>query len=241
MLVNTDSNLRDYFIKWNYLIVLNELENQLNEPLQSECIGKAITLKKDSNGSAVYTFTIAGNRKLKPSTLIKLKNGDFTFMGILKASGNTSVKSIEIQGADHFDAQRPWDLYTSGTFAPTKSEMEALLYVYNTNKKIGPIYDIIVNNDTSKAEPGPKSSSSHRRHHGFEALNHSQFTALKSVVGKPISLIQGPPGTGKTHTLSNLVFYLRKYEHARVLVVTPTNSAADNVIDYCVKRGFFCM
>ena len=35
---------------------------------------------------------------------------------------------------------------------------------------------------------------------GLPELNHSQLSAIKAVLGSPISLIQGPPGTGKTVT-----------------------------------------
>ena len=43
-------------------------------------------------------------------------------------------------------------------------------------------------------------------------LNFSQFTAVKTVLQRPLSLIQGPPGTGKTVTSASLVYHLAKQE-----------------------------
>lgn len=48
-------------------------------------------------------------------------------------------------------------------------------------------------------------------------------------------LIRGPPGTGKTTTLIELVYQIIKYENpnAVIIVATPSNKAADNVIERC--------
>ena len=45
---------------------------------------------------------------------------------------------------------------------------------------------------------------------GLPELNHSQFTAVKAVLQRPLSLIQGPPGTGKTVTSATLVYHLAR-------------------------------
>ena len=45
---------------------------------------------------------------------------------------------------------------------------------------------------------------------GLPELNHSQVSAVKSVLQRPLSLIQGPPGTGKTVTSASIVYQLVK-------------------------------
>ena len=64
---------------------------------------------------------------------------------------------------------------------------------------------------------------------GLPELNHSQFSAVKAVLQKPLSLIQGPPGTGKTVTSASLVFHLAKQAQGQVLVTAPSNVAVDQL------------
>merc|ERR1712146_784504 len=45
---------------------------------------------------------------------------------------------------------------------------------------------------------------------GLPEINHSQLSAIRSVLPKPLSLIQGPPGTGKTVTSATLVYHLAR-------------------------------
>jgi len=67
---------------------------------------------------------------------------------------------------------------------------------------------------------------------GLPDLNHSQFTAVKTVLQRPLSLIQGPPGTGKTVTSASLVYHLAKQDVGQVLVCAPSNVAVDQL---CAK------
>ncbi|KAH6574118.1 hypothetical protein BASA62_002602 [Batrachochytrium salamandrivorans] len=60
-------------------------------------------------------------------------------------------------------------------------------------------------------------------------LNHSQATAVKSVLQKPLSLIQGPPGTGKTVTSATIVYHLANMNKGQVLVCAPSNVAVDHL------------
>lgn len=53
---------------------------------------------------------------------------------------------------------------------------------------------------------------------GLPELNHSQFTAVKAVLQRPLSLIQGPPGTGKTVTSATLVYHLARQGMGQVRV-----------------------
>lgn len=54
---------------------------------------------------------------------------------------------------------------------------------------------------------------------GLPELNHSQFTAVKAVLQRPLSLIQGPPGTGKTVTSATLVYHLARQGMGQVRLV----------------------
>src|SRR6478736_466864 len=60
-------------------------------------------------------------------------------------------------------------------------------------------------------------------------LNHSQVSAIKSVLQKPLSLIQGPPGTGKTLTSATIVYHLARMNKGQVLVCAPSNVAVDHL------------
>ncbi|CAI5470708.1 unnamed protein product [Closterium sp. Yama58-4] len=66
---------------------------------------------------------------------------------------------------------------------------------------------------------------------GLPELNHSQISAVKSVLQKPLSLIQGPPGTGKTVTSAAIVYHLARQEQGQVLVCAPSNVAVDQLAE----------
>ena len=72
---------------------------------------------------------------------------------------------------------------------------------------------------------------------GLPELNHSQFSAVKSVLQKPLSLIQGPPGTGKTVTSAAIVFHLAKQNMGQVLVIAPSNVAVDQLTEKISATG----
>jgi regulator of nonsense transcripts 1 len=69
-------------------------------------------------------------------------------------------------------------------------------------------------------------------------LNHSQLSAVRSVLQKPLSLIQGPPGTGKTFTSASIVYHLSKQNvGGQVLVCAPSNVAVDQLCEKIHKTG----
>ena len=75
---------------------------------------------------------------------------------------------------------------------------------------------------------------------GLPELNHSQLSAVRSVVQKPLSLIQGPPGTGKTFTSASIVYHLSKQNAGgggQVLVCAPSNVAVDQLCEKIHKTG----
>mmetsp|Transcript_29618 Transcript_29618/g.54803 ORF Transcript_29618/g.54803 Transcript_29618/m.54803 type:complete len:499 (+) Transcript_29618:57-1553(+) len=69
---------------------------------------------------------------------------------------------------------------------------------------------------------------------GLPDLNHSQLSAVRSVLQKPLSIIQGPPGTGKTFTSASIVYHLSKQSAGaggQVLVCAPSNVAVDQLCE----------
>lgn len=72
---------------------------------------------------------------------------------------------------------------------------------------------------------------------GLPELNHSQVSAVKNVLQKPLSLIQGPPGTGKTVTSATIVYHLAKLNQAQVLVCAPSNVAVDQLAEKIHQTG----
>ncbi len=72
---------------------------------------------------------------------------------------------------------------------------------------------------------------------GLPELNHSQLSAVKAVLQRPLSLIQGPPGTGKTVTSASIVYHLAKQNVGQVLVCAPSNVAVDQLAEKIEKTG----
>lgn len=65
-------------------------------------------------------------------------------------------------------------------------------------------------------------------------LNDNQLTALKSSLGRDLTVIWGPPGTGKTHTIGTITEYLHKNSRS-VLLVSHTNTAVDQAIRHVAE------
>ena len=63
--------------------------------------------------------------------------------------------------------------------------------------------------------------------------NPSQLMAIRAAQHEGFTLIQGPPGTGKSHVAAHIVANLP----GKVLVCTPSNSAADNLTLILLKAG----
>jgi regulator of nonsense transcripts 1 len=72
---------------------------------------------------------------------------------------------------------------------------------------------------------------------GLPDLNPSQETAVRAVLGSPLSLIQGPPGTGKTVTSATIVYHLAKTSKGQVLVCAPSNIAVDQLAEKIAQTG----
>lgn len=66
---------------------------------------------------------------------------------------------------------------------------------------------------------------------GLPELNHSQLSAVRAVVQKPLSLIQGPPGTGKTLVSASIVYHMARQNMGQVLVCAPSNVAVDQLCE----------
>lgn len=65
-------------------------------------------------------------------------------------------------------------------------------------------------------------------------LKGGQERALRSALGRDLTVIWGPPGTGKTYTIGTIVEHLFKSSRT-VLVVSHTNTAVDQAIKHVAK------
>eukprot|EP01065_Artemidia_motanka_P045112 TRINITY_DN6551_c2_g2_i1.p1 TRINITY_DN6551_c2_g2~~TRINITY_DN6551_c2_g2_i1.p1 ORF type:complete len:1081 (+),score=373.19 TRINITY_DN6551_c2_g2_i1:88-3243(+) len=72
---------------------------------------------------------------------------------------------------------------------------------------------------------------------GLPELNHSQVSAVKNVLQKPLSLIQGPPGTGKTVTSATIIYHLAKMHQGQILACAPSNVAVDHLTEKIHQTG----
>lgn len=68
-------------------------------------------------------------------------------------------------------------------------------------------------------------------------LNHSQESAVRAVLQRPLSLIQGPPGTGKTVTSATIVYHMAQQNQGQVIVCAPSNVAVDQLAEKIEQTG----
>ena len=67
-------------------------------------------------------------------------------------------------------------------------------------------------------------------------LNEEQVAAVQRVLEQPITYLWGPPGTGKTSTIAAAIAALVEHRQ-RILVVTPSNAAADVLLTQLHASG----
>eukprot|EP01063_Lacrimia_lanifica_P026592 TRINITY_DN3606_c0_g1_i1.p1 TRINITY_DN3606_c0_g1~~TRINITY_DN3606_c0_g1_i1.p1 ORF type:complete len:944 (+),score=302.24 TRINITY_DN3606_c0_g1_i1:118-2949(+) len=72
---------------------------------------------------------------------------------------------------------------------------------------------------------------------GLPELNHSQVSAVRNVLQRPLSLIQGPPGTGKTVTSATLIYHMAKQSGGQILACAPSNVAVDHLTEKISRTG----
>ena len=73
---------------------------------------------------------------------------------------------------------------------------------------------------------------------GLESLNYEDTRNLKADLSEDIEFIFGPPGTGKTTFLATdkIIPLMRANSNCRVLVLAPTNKAADVLTNRIISR-----
>lgn len=101
----------------------------------------------------------------------------------------------------------------------------------------GYLFHRILGHDVAEQVIATNKISSRLSAPGLPELNHSQETAVRSVLGAPLSLIQGPPGTGKTVTSATIVYHFAKASKGPVLVCAPSNIAVDQLTEKIAMTG----
>ncbi|EAQ85813.1 conserved hypothetical protein [Chaetomium globosum CBS 148.51] len=147
----------------------------------------------------------------------------------LRKSGND--KSVPTDVATNFSADYVWKAtsYDRMQFAmKTFAVDEMSLSGYIFHKLLG--HEVAV---------APMKTQMPKKFHvaGLPELNHSQITAIKTVLSNPLSLIQGPPGTGKTVTSATIIYHLAKINNSQVLVCAPSNVAVDQLCERIHRTG----
>lgn len=65
----------------------------------------------------------------------------------------------------------------------------------------------------------------------LSTLSLKQLQILEKYLTYKLLLIKGPPGTGKTSTILEIIHALSNRSKDQILVVSPSNSAADNIAE----------
>eukprot|EP00892_Ulva_mutabilis_P006560 jgi/Ulvmu1/4276/UM197_0003.1 len=73
--------------------------------------------------------------------------------------------------------------------------------------------------------------------HRVEGLDHAQREAFDQALRREVALIQGPPGTGKTYVAINVARALLAHRANRLLIVTYTNHALDQILEAILDSG----
>ncbi|KAJ3338826.1 Regulator of nonsense transcripts 1-like protein, partial [Kappamyces sp. JEL0680] len=226
---------REYFMKWAYLSTLDVLESVLT-PEQHLLLGN-VRLEKVPNEPNVYYCKFVGTRPsdFRGMTLVSARESQTGTIHLGTTVYNTGGghRKIQLHSAADIDALQTFELSQIAPLATYNAQLEALCTFLRKGRSTTSAYNYLLDLDHDPATP----HAPQKQYIQGSNLNESQKKAIVGVVDKPLSLVQGPPGTGKTHTLAALVKFLAKTKNARVLVATPTNAAADNVMDFCLKLG----
>jgi signal recognition particle GTPase len=237
-------DLKEYFFKWVRLSTLNVLESAYSRGqfvTVADCNGNRAILP-DVRTTELLEYQLVENEVPQPGEILEKLHDDPN--DITDETKDVSRSHLAVvESVDFNTGECTMKMYgpiPAGTvtfrkmtpLASYRSEIEALVTFVKRGPACTDAYDAIVHGVVKDTPPVPLRSLR------ISDVNQSQLTAIRGVMGRPVSLIQGPPGTGKTHTLSKLIQLLsRQYGRGSVLVATPTNAACDNVIDYCQRLG----
>ncbi|VUZ40810.1 unnamed protein product [Hymenolepis diminuta] len=239
------NNAQHYISTFIPLIQLEEqYDRRMKESIRMEKV--AVRWEVALNRKKVARFRIHGSKdgpemkiiygdQLK---LVKTYKGEFEAEGqVIKVPDNISEDVLlemhtfpeDFDDAPYYSVYFTWK---GTTFDRMKSAVHRLagneLQDYLKRRILGhPVEPLVCKCDMPK----------HFSVHGLPELNHSQVSAVKTVLEQPLSLIQGPPGTGKTITSATLVYHLRQVRIGRVLVCAPSNTAVDQLCEKIEQTG----
>lgn len=119
-----------------------------------------------------------------------------------------------------------------------KRQYYAIRALYEDNYSARNLKDILLNLEKPTA-----TSSLDEIIFSSEEFNPSQEEAIrKALYSDSISLIQGPPGTGKTKVIKEIIMQIlnqinRVDETSRVLIVSQSHTAVDNIVEGLIKTN----
>ncbi|CAM9844197.1 unnamed protein product, partial [Discosporangium mesarthrocarpum] len=180
------------------------------ESMARIAIGDELRLRLDPAGARQYGYDWEGLGQV-----LRITEGEVSLM---MNTGNVPVEVV-----DGYQVEFVWKAVSYDrmqvalkTFAVDDTSVSGYIYHRLLGHEVEP--------QTLRVNLPPRFSAP-----GLPELNHSQFTAVKAVLQRPLSLIQGPPGTGKTVTSATLVYHLARQGMGQVLVCAPSNVAVDHL------------
>lgn len=134
--------------------------------------------------------------------------------------------------------QRPIMENFRANISAYKRQQYAIRALHDDNYSAKNLKDILLNLDEPTYTPFLQNIVFSR-----DTLNSSQREAIKKALySDSISLIQGPPGTGKTTVIKEIIFQIlmqiNKFDDtSRILIVSQSHTAVDNIIEGLVDKG----
>ncbi|ESK92581.1 rna helicase [Moniliophthora roreri MCA 2997] len=222
-------NSATYSITFKYLLWIEEFK------MDREMEQYDISSTRLERQSSFYYLMVPGLAEKRPSVLV----GDYIRVHIhgspegkwfeggvhvvrLEDVGLKFHKSFNVSPSDRVDVRFKLNRY------PMRRQHQALDQNFS-------LAHVMFPSQAHIPSTVPNSQGIYELHNPLIAGNGPQLQAIASIVNRPAGsapfVIFGPPGTGKTVTMvESILQILKKDSKAKILVCTPSNSAADLVV-----------
>ena len=196
-----------------------------DEEIARLVVGDALRLRhaaypaggKDQSGGATWSAE---------GVVLKFTDREEVVLELRSGSGDAPVEETNGFSVDF--------LWNSISFDRAQAAMKA--FALDETSVSGYIYHLLLGHDV---EPKPLTVTLPKKLSApnLPPLNHSQESAARAVLRRPLSLIQGPPGTGKTVTSATIVYQLAQQHLGQVIVCAPSNVAVDQLAEKIERTG----